>query len=57
MSGADAAQLVLIRMMAIRSRERFQVITYSGDAGGADDKRDYTSVQNRVRPLLILPQR
>lgn len=57
MSGADAAQLVLIRMMAIRSRERFQVITYSGDAGGADDKRDYTSVQNRVRPLPILPQR
>ena len=57
MGGADNAQLALIRMMSIRGGDRFQVITYSGDAGGADDKRDYTSVQNRVRPLPILPQR
>lgn len=29
--------------------ERFQVITYSEDDGGADDKRDYASVTEAAR--------
>lgn len=41
MGGADDAQTALIRMMAVRGGERLQVITYSGDDDGADDKRDY----------------
>ena len=35
----------LVKMVSIRGGGRFQVITYSGDDGGADDKRVYVSVK------------
>lgn len=49
MDGTNNVQLALVRMMAIRGGERFQVITYSEDDGGADDKRDYASVTEAAR--------
>lgn len=39
----------LIQMKAIRGGSRFQVITYSEDDGGADDKRDYASVKEAAQ--------
>ena len=39
----------LMRMAAIRGGKRFQVITYSEDDGGADEKRDYDSVTKAAR--------
>ena len=49
MGSADDAQLALIRMMSIRGGDRFQVITYSWDDGGADEKLDYASVMEAAR--------
>lgn len=49
MDAADDAQMALVRMTSIRSGARFQVITYSEDDGGADDKRDYASVKEAAR--------
>ena len=58
MDAADTTQLALIRMMSIRGGDRFQVITYSWDDGGADEKLDYASVteaaraaEEKLRPL------
>ena len=39
----------LVKVMSIRGGGRFQVITYSEDDGGADDKRDYASVTEAAR--------
>ena len=39
----------LVQMAAIRGGERFQVITYSEDDGGADDKLDYASAADAAR--------
>ena len=39
----------LVQMAAIRGGERFQVVTYSEDDGGADDKLDYASAADAVR--------
>ena len=49
MDGTNNVQLALVRMMAIRGGERFQVITYSEDDGGVDDKLDYASVKEAAR--------
>ena len=49
MGGAAYAQRALIRMMSIRGGDRFQVITYSRDDGGADEKLDYASVTEAAR--------
>ena len=45
----DFVRDTLVKMMSIRSGERFQVITYREDDGGADDKRDYASVTEAAR--------
>ncbi len=45
----DFVRDTLVKMMSIRSGERFQVITYSEDNGGADDKQDYASVTEAAR--------
>lgn len=45
----DFVRDTLSKMMSIRSGERFQVITYSADDGGADDKQDYASITEAVR--------
>ncbi len=39
----------LVQMAAIRGGERFQVVTYSEDDGGADDKLDYASAADAAR--------
>lgn len=39
----------LIQMKAIRGGQRFLVITYSENDGGADDKRDYASAKEAAR--------
>ena len=49
MDAADTTQLAFIRMMSIRGGDRFQVITYSWDDGGADEKLDYASVTEAAR--------
>ena len=49
MDAADDAQMALVRMTSIRGGARYQVITYSEDDGGADDKRDYASVKEAAR--------
>lgn len=43
----DFVRDTLVKMMSIRSGEHFQVITYSEDDGGVDDKRDYAFVMER----------
>lgn len=45
----DTLRDALIQMMSIRGRGRFQVITYSGDDGGADEKMDYSSAAKAMR--------
>ena len=45
----DSLRDALIQMMFIRGGGRFQVITYSGDDGGADEKMDYPSAVKAVR--------
>lgn len=42
----------LVQMAAIRGGERFQVVTYSEDDGGADDKLDYASAADAARAAL-----
>lgn len=49
MDAADDAQMALVRMTSICGGARFQVLTYSEDDGGADDKRDYASVKEAAR--------
>lgn len=49
MDAADDAQMALVRMMSIRGGQRFQVITYSENDGGADNKRDYASAKEAAR--------
>ena len=39
----------LVQMAAIRGGERFQVVTYSEDDGGADDKLDYAAAADAAR--------
>ena len=45
----DSLRDALIKMLSIRGGGRFQVITYSGDDGGADEKLDYASAAKAVR--------
>lgn len=45
----DPLRDTLIQMMSIRGGGRFQVITYSEDDGGADEKRDYDSITKAAR--------
>ena len=45
----DSLRDALIQMMSIRGGGRFQVITYNGDDGGADEKMDYSSVTGATR--------
>lgn len=45
----DSLRDALIKMLSIRGGGRFQVITYSGDDGGADEKLDYDSVTGATR--------
>lgn len=45
----DCLRNALIKMLSIRGGGRFQVITYSGDDGGADEKLDYSSVTGATR--------
>ena len=45
----DFVRDTLVKMVSIRGGGRFQVITYSGDDGGPDDKRDYVSVKEAAR--------
>jgi len=49
MDAADDPQMALVRSTRIRGGARYQVITYSEDDGGADDKRDYASVKEAAR--------
>lgn len=45
----DSLRDALIQMMSIRGGGRFQVITYNGDDGGADEKMDYSSAAKAMR--------
>lgn len=45
----DCLRNALIKMMSIRGGGRFQVVTYSEDDGGADEKLDYASVTGASR--------
>lgn len=45
----DFLRDTLVKMMSIRGGEHFQVITYCGDDGGADEKTDYASAMEAAR--------
>ena len=47
----------LVQTAAIRGGERFQVVTYSEDDGGADDKLDYASAADAARAVYDRKQR